>query len=159
VQSPAPAPDQRASRQSSHASPLLFHDQTITIALAAGPPIFSAVHRRGTVERRQFGSTFAKNLIRNLSAELGAWRSISPPDTKPRQLGFSLISRSARVTLSDRDRSPDDIRQLCTDFFFATQPAAKKSAYHLSLRRPVPRIDFASTGPMVSTHFPIVRPD
>jgi hypothetical protein len=27
---------------------------------------------------------------------------------------------------SDRDRSPDDIRQLCTCFFFATQPAAKK---------------------------------
>jgi len=32
----------------------------IIVALAADPPVFSATPWRGTVERRQFASTFAK---------------------------------------------------------------------------------------------------
>jgi hypothetical protein len=43
-------------------SPLLFHYGAIIVAMAAGPPVFSATPWRGTVERRQFASTVAKNL-------------------------------------------------------------------------------------------------
>jgi len=50
------------------------------------------------VKRRQFASTFVKNLIP------GAWRSISPPDTKPRQLGFSTRSSKSLTLVKKRFR-------------------------------------------------------
>ena len=64
-------------RRSSQALPPLFHDQAIIIDLAAVPPIFSAARWLGTVERRQFDATFAKNSSQNLSAGLGNRAALS----------------------------------------------------------------------------------
>ncbi|MGH8276014.1 MAG: hypothetical protein ACRETH_04895, partial [Steroidobacteraceae bacterium] len=48
-----------ASRSPSQALHLVFHDRKINIAVAAGPPVFSATYLRETVDRRQFASAAA----------------------------------------------------------------------------------------------------
>ena len=92
-------PHHGARRPSSDASPLLFHYGAIIVALAADPPVFSATPWRGTVERRQFASTFAKYCF--LGRATKTWPE--GPD-----VGLSEMNYLASILVfgADRTRTP-----------------------------------------------------